>query len=36
VLEVVLDAVPRPDLLVRWIQRVREDLAQGLHRTVAP
>jgi hypothetical protein len=33
VLEVVLDAAPRPDVLGRWIQRVREDLTRGLHRT---
>ena len=32
VIEVVLDAVPRADILAPWIRRVREELARGLHR----
>jgi hypothetical protein len=36
-IEVVLRSVPRPDVLTRWIARVRDDLARQLHRaTVEP
>jgi hypothetical protein len=34
VLEVALAGVPRPELLARWITRVREDLVASRHRTM--
>lgn len=32
ILEIVLGSVPRPDVVARWVERVREELHAGAHR----